>query len=115
MLFLIITAGIAGSIGFLAEFAMLSGGSQRNNGIGLIGEGLSMQFIPLAAILMLMAITRKYEYSADKVGADICGSPDCLAGALRLIERQARGTTDSPARENWATAHIFIITARCSS
>ena len=103
-----VTATIAGAIGFLAQFAMFFGG-RRDNGIGMIGSLAVMLLAPLAATLVQMAISRTREYEADKVGAEICGHPEWLASALKLIEIQARGTTNRPAQDNPATAHMFII------
>ena len=108
-LIMTITATIAGAIGFLSQFAMFFGGNRRDNGIGMIGSLLVMFLAPLAATLVQMAISRTREYSADKMGAEICGHPEWLASALQLIERQARGITNQPAQDNPATAHMFII------
>ncbi|MGI9491425.1 MAG: M48 family metalloprotease, partial [Geminicoccaceae bacterium] len=74
-----VTATIAGAIGFLAQFAMFFGGGRRDNGIGMIGSLAVMLLAPLAATLVQMAISRTREYSADKVGAEICGHPEWLA------------------------------------
>ncbi len=104
-----VTATIAGAIGFLSQFAMFFGGGQRNNGVGLIGQLLIMFLAPLAATLVQMAISRTREYSADKLGAEICGNPEWLAKALELIEVQGRGMVNPGAQDNPATAHMFII------
>ncbi len=104
-----VTATIAGAIGFLSQFAMFFGGGRRDNGVGMIGQLLIMFLAPLAATLVQMAISRTREYSADKMGAEICGHPEWLASALKLIEVQARGSTIQAAQENPATAHMFII------
>ena len=108
-LIMTITATIAGAIGFLAQFAMFFGGNRRDNGVGLIGSLLIMFLAPLAATIVQMAISRTREYSADRMGAEICGHPEWLASALQLIERQARGVTNQRAQDNPATAHMFII------
>ena len=105
-----VTATIAGAIGFLSQFAFFLGGGRRDgNPLGLIGTLLVMFLAPMAAMLVQMAISRTREYSADQVGAEICGHPEWLANALQLIERQARGTTNQRVQENPATAHMFII------
>lgn len=104
-----VTATIAGAIGFLSQFAMFFGGNRRDNGVGMIGSLLIMFLAPLAATLVQMAISRTREYSADKVGAEICGDPEWLAKALELIEVQARGMVNPGAQDNPATAHMFII------
>lgn len=108
-LIMTITATIAGAIGFLAQFAMFFGGNRRENGVGMIGSLLIMFLAPLGATIVQMAISRTREYSADKLGAEICGHPEWLASALKLIEVQARGSTIQAAQDNPATAHMFII------
>ena len=63
----------------------------------------------VAAMLVQMAISRTREYAADRAGAEICGHPMWLAGALAKIERAARGIDNEAAEANPATAHLFII------
>jgi heat shock protein HtpX len=106
-----IAATIAGAIGFLANFAFFFGGSSdnRNNPLGFVGVILMAILAPLAATLVQMAISRTREYSADRMGAEICGKPEALAGALRKIERIATGRVNETAERNPATAHLFII------
>ena len=106
-----IAASIAGAIGFLAQFAFFFGGSSdnRNNPLGIVGTILVMLLAPLAAMLVQMAISRTREYSADRLGAEICGNPMWLARALQGIERAAQGRVMATAERNPATAHLFII------
>jgi heat shock protein HtpX len=110
-LIMTITATLAGAIGFLSQFAFFFGGSQdsRNNPLGLIGTILVMILAPLAAMLVQMAISRTREYSADRLGAMICGQPLWLARALQKIEQLARGVINEPAERNPASAHLFIV------
>jgi heat shock protein HtpX len=107
-LIMTITATIAGAIGFLVQFGVMFGRG-RDNPLGMIGTLLLIVLAPMAAMLVQMAISRTREFAADKQGAEICGHPEWLASALRLIERQARGTVNPRAQENPATAHLFII------
>lgn len=65
---------------------------------------------PLAAMLVQTAISRTREYSADRLGAQICGEPRWLASALRRIEAAAAAGRAMPmAERNPASAHLFIV------
>jgi heat shock protein HtpX len=103
-----ITATLAGAIGFLAQFAFFFGRDNRNP-LGAIGTILIMILAPLAAMLVQMAISRTREYSADRLGAQICGQPTWLARALQKIEQLARGIVNPAAERNPASAHLFIV------
>lgn len=105
-----IAATIAGAISYLAhmaQWAMIFGGGddeEGSNPIALIGM---MILAPIAAMLVQMAISRSREYAADATGARYCGSPHSLAGALRKLET-ANKQMPMP-RVNEATAHMFIV------
>ena len=100
-----ITATLAGAIGFLSQFAFFLGGGRDNrNPLGVVGMLLVMILAPLAAMLVQMAISRTREYSADRMGAEICGQPLWLARALQKIEQLARGVVNEPAERNPASA-----------
>ena len=105
-----IAATIAGAIGFLGQFAFFFGGSRDSrNPLGAIGTILVMILAPLAAMLVQMAISRTREYSADRLGAEICGQPLWLARALQKIEQLAPGRSMPTAERNPASAHLFIV------
>ena len=106
-LIMTITATIAGAISMLANFAFFFGGN-RNNAMGAIGMLVTMLVAPLAAALVQMAISRTREYSADKLGGEICGQPLWLASALSKLER-GRSIPNEEAEAVPATAHMFII------
>jgi heat shock protein HtpX len=57
-------------------------------------------------MIIQMAISRSREYLADRTGAEICGRPLWLAGALGKL---ARGVESVPMHGNQATAHMFIV------
>jgi heat shock protein HtpX len=105
-----ITSTLAGAIGFLSQFAFFFGAGRDNrNPLGMIGTLLIMILAPLAAMLVQMAISRTREYSADRLGAEICGHPLWLARALQKIEQLAAGVVNQSAERHPASAHLFII------
>lgn len=88
MLLQTVTATMAGAISSLAWMAMWFGGrdGDRNPIAGLV----MFLVAPLAASLIQFAISRQREYKADAVGAQICGKPLALAGALTKLEAYAK-------------------------
>ncbi len=102
-----ITATLAGAISMLANFAFLFG-RNRQNPLGIVGVILAMIVAPLAAMIVQMAISRTREYSADRLGAEICGQPMWLANALANLER-GRSIPNEEAEAVPATAHMFIV------
>ena len=109
-LIMTITATIAGAISMLANFGLFFGGSRDNNNpLGFVGVLIAVIVAPIAAMLVQMAISRTREYSADRLGAEICGRPDWLASALGKIAGSARRVPNMTAEANPATAHMFII------
>jgi heat shock protein HtpX len=108
-LIMTIAATIGGAISMLANFAWFMGGDRRNNPLGAIGMVLVMLVMPIAAMMVQMAISRSREFEADRMGADISGRPLWLASALRQIEQAAHRIPNMQAERNPATAHMFII------
>lgn len=104
-----VTAAIAGAIGMLASFALLFGGRGRNNPLGIVGVLALAILAPMAAMLVQTAISRSREFEADRRGAEICGQPLWLAGALGKLEAVARRVDNRVADANPATAHLFIV------
>lgn len=107
-LIMTITATIAGAISMLANFALFFGGN-RNNPLGIVGTILIMILAPMAAMLVQSAISRTREYAADRRGAEICGNPMWLAGALQKLQHGAERIDNPEAENNPATAHMFIV------
>ena len=107
-LIMTITATIAGAISMIAQFGMFFGGN-RENGPGIIGSLAMMILAPLSATIVQMAISRTREYSADEMGARICGKPMWLASALVKIDNAAHQIPNMDAERSPATAHMFII------
>jgi len=104
-----ITATIAGAISTIAQFGLFFGGGNRNNGGGIIGTILLVVLAPLAAMIIQMAISRSREYEADRIGAEICGNPLWLAGALGKIARGVEHIPNESAESHPATAPLFIV------
>lgn len=91
MLLQTVTASIAGAISGVASMAqwglILGGGDDEGqNPIAIL---LMAIFAPIAAMVIQMAISRQREFKADAVGAEICGRPLGLAGALQKLEAGA--------------------------
>jgi heat shock protein HtpX len=105
-----IAATIGGAVSMLANFAFFMGGDRdRNNPLGMVGILLVMIVMPVAAMMIQMAISRTREYEADRMGAAISGRPLWLASALSRIESASRRVGNPAAEHNPATAHMFII------
>lgn len=90
MLLQTFTATLAGAVSSLGQMAMWSslfgGGDEEEGG----GGGLVFALLaPIAAGIVQMAISRQREFKADAVGAEICGRPLALAGALRKLDDYA--------------------------
>ena len=103
-------AGAISMIGNMLQWGAMFGGGRRDGedgGGGLIGS-LAMAIIaPIAAMLIQMAVSRSREYQADASGAEICGRPLALAGALRKLHTVSQAIPMMNARP--ATAHMFIV------
>jgi len=106
-----IAATMAGAITMLAhmaQWAAMFGGHRGDDEEGTNIFGLLALAIvaPIAAMILQLAISRSREYLADRTGAEICGRPLALAGALRKLESAARLPH---AHHDPATAHMFIV------
>ena len=88
MLLQTITATFAGAIGYLAQFGWLLGGRDDENGNPVVAL-LMMIVAPIVAMIIQFAISRQREFKADAVGAEICGRPRALAGALQKLDAAA--------------------------
>lgn len=70
-------------------YSMLFGGGDRrdeNNGAMLAIGLVCCIFVPIAALLLQLAVSRSREYLADETGARITGKPLQLANALMRLE-----------------------------
>ncbi|MGD2152633.1 MAG: zinc metalloprotease HtpX [Gemmatimonadales bacterium] len=97
-----VAATMAGAVMILARFAFFFGGRDRNAIAGLA----MLIMAPLAAFLVQMAISRQMEFRADRVGAEIAGTPRGLAQALLKLESLARRI---PMDVSPSAAHVCIV------
>lgn len=103
-----IVATVAGAIMFLASFlrmfAFFGGGDEDHpNPIVLIVISI---LAPIAAIAVQMTISRAREFEADRLGAEIAGTPRGLAGALAKLEQ---GVKALPGHTPPQAAHLCIV------
>lgn len=107
-----LVASVAGAIMMLASMArwgMIFGAGRsddREGGGGAAGLLVAALVAPIAATLIQMAISRAREFEADRLGAEIAGSPRGLMDALLKLERAADRI---PSDASPATAHMFIV------
>jgi heat shock protein HtpX len=104
-------AGAISMIGSMLQWGAMFGAGRSDDeeggGGSLIGS-LAMAIIaPIAAMLIQMAVSRSREYLADASGAEICGRPLALAGALHKLHTASQAIPMLDARP--ATAHMFIV------
>ncbi len=104
-------AGAISMIGSMLQWGAMFGAGRRDDeegGAGSLIGSLAMAIIaPIAAMLIQMAVSRSREYLADASGAEICGRPLALAGALRKLHTASQVIPMMDARP--ATAHMFIV------
>lgn len=102
-----LAAIIGATITYVMYFSIFSGGSRdRDGGAGLLAI-IAIFIIPIAAMLVRLAISRGREFEADRGGATISRKPLALASALRKLELKAREGLG--VRGNPSTAHLFIV------
>ncbi|MHC4982642.1 MAG: zinc metalloprotease HtpX [Planctomycetota bacterium] len=99
-----IAAVVAGAITWVTFLAFWFGGDD-DEGSPLIAL-LLMILAPIAAGLIQMAISRSREFEADRLGAEIAGSPGGLARALRKLHDANRRI---PLPVSDAQSNMFIV------
>ena len=108
-----VAATIGGAVSMFAQYLQLGllfgGRSNDRGGLGVVGTLVAAILAPMAAGLVQMAISRSREYTADRLGAMICGNPLWLASALRKIDTLARQIQNPEAEAIPAAAHLFIV------
>ena len=104
-----VAATVAGAISMLAQFGMFFGGGRNRGWMGFAGMLLAAIMAPIAAMLIQATISRTREYSADRMGGEICGNPLWLASALGRISGAASRFEMETAESHPASAHLFIV------
>jgi len=102
-------ATIAGVVTFMANMAQWSlifGGGNDDNGNNIISILATIILAPIAALIIQLAISRGRAFGAEEGGARICGKPLALASALAKLENASNsvGVDVNP-----STAHMFIV------
>ncbi|MEW6222125.1 MAG: zinc metalloprotease HtpX [Candidatus Hadarchaeota archaeon] len=107
MLINTLAAIIGAVITYVMYFSMFSSSRRdREGGAGWLAV-LAIIFVPFAAMLVRLAISRGREYGADEGGAHISRKPQALADALKKLESAA---ANRPMRGgNPSTSHLFIV------
>ena len=108
-----VVASVAGAISYLAQMAQWSmwfGGGDRDNRdsgqLGMIGMILGIILLPIAAMLVQLAVSRSREYGADDQSAALTHDPISLASALRKLADYSKKI---PLKVNPAVAPLFIV------
>ena len=108
-----VVASVAGAISYLAQMAQWSmwfGGGDRDNRdsgqLGMIGMILGIVLLPIAAMLVQLAVSRSREYGADDQSAALTHDPISLASALRKLADYSKKV---PLKVNPAVASLFIV------
>lgn len=110
-----VAATIATAIGYLASmlrYAAFWGSMSRDN--RKRGNPIAMIFVailmPIAAMLVQLAISRSREYAADETGAHNCHDPLALASALeKLHNNVAHEHLHKDDTKHASTASLFIV------
>ena len=90
MLLQTVTATMAGAVSNLANFGIFFAASDDEEGGLSPVAAIAMAILaPIAAMIIQFAISRQREFKADAVGAEICGRPLALAGALEKLQAYA--------------------------
>jgi heat shock protein HtpX len=107
-----VVAALAGAIMTLLNIAQWSmifglGSSDDEEGANPLTFLVLMLVAPLAATLIQMGISRAREFEADRIAAELAGTPEGLISALRKLERGVELVPATTARP--ATAHMNIV------
>ncbi len=109
MLVSTIAACFAGAISYIAQFAFIFGGGNREEGGNPIAAILAALLAPFAAMIIQMAVSRSREYLADEHSALLLHDGDSLASALTKLNnwKQAAGPIE-PSPSEQATSPLMF-------
>jgi heat shock protein HtpX len=100
-------AGLVSAItGFIVRYAFLFGGGRRNNNILVVLLVSVITYI--LSFLLIRALSRYREYSADRGAAAITGQPNALASALRKIDKSMESTPKEDMRSAQGVSALMI-------
>lgn len=102
-------AGLIAALGHAVQWgAILGMGRNDDDEGGNPIAALAWAFVaPLIAMVVQLAVSRSREYGADATGAELCGDPEALAGAL--LKLQAGSQAIPYEHGGPATSHFFIV------
>ena len=105
-----IAATLATAIGYMARFAPYSSNRGKRQNNNFLVTLIIALFIPLAAMLIQLAISRSREYLADETGAQSCRDPLALASALEKLHNHIPyASMNSNDIHKASTAPLFIM------
>jgi heat shock protein HtpX len=105
-----VVASIAGAISYLAQIAqwglIFGRGGDDDEGGNPIAALVAIIVLPIAALLIQLAISRSREFGADDSGAELSRDPLALASALRKLESYSKRI---PLPVNPSVSPLFIV------
>jgi len=109
---ILVTSFITTLIGYVSILATTlrtatiykSSGRNQSTGLIFIVATVATILVPIAGMLIKMAVSRSREYMADATGGQICGDPRLLAKALYRISHDG----NQMPMANTATAPLYI-------
>lgn len=106
-----IVTTVVSAITMIAHFAIfLPIGREGGDGPNPFVLLLTLILAPLAAGMLQSAISRTREFEADRVGAEISGSAESLASALRKIQSAVeKAPMQASETAQRSTAHMFPV------
>lgn len=109
MLVSTIAACLAGAISYIAQFAFMFGGGDREQGGNPIAAILAAILAPFAAMIIQMAISRSREFLADQHSAELLHDGDALSSALTKLDnwKQQVGPIEPSPAEQAASPLMF--------